>query len=184
MKQYKVTVLVKKDLSRSKKREVRGWSLQIITTIVFFLSIASLVIILGLDDDHVKKFLVSEELCFPELPASSVCSNRSINLEDLIAPKDMLHWTNDEERLLLASMVPGISEYPRNHTPKVAFMFLSWGRLPLAPLWERFFKGHEGLYSIYLHTSPEFSEGPPESSVFHKRRIPSKVRWIHLCSSL
>ncbi|KAF5737715.1 hypothetical protein HS088_TW13G00604 [Tripterygium wilfordii] len=75
-------------------------------------------------------------------------------------------------------MVPRISEYPYNHKPKVAFMFLTRGRLPLAPLWERFFKGHKGLYSIYLHTSPEFPQEPPESSVFHRRRIPSKaVQW-------
>ncbi|XP_038718237.1 glycosyltransferase BC10-like [Tripterygium wilfordii] len=169
-----------KDLSIRMKREVREWNLQIITTIVFFLSMASLVIVLGLFiNNHVKKFLASEELYFPEPPASSsVCSNRSINLEDFIAPKDMLHWTSDKELFWLASMVPRISEFPYNHTRKVAFMFLCRGRLPLAPLWEMFFKGHEGLYSIYLHTSPEFSEEPPESSVFHKRRIPSKaVQW-------
>ncbi|KAL0017200.1 hypothetical protein SO802_004269 [Lithocarpus litseifolius] len=35
-----------------------------------------------------------------------------------------------------------------------------------------------GLYSIYLHTSPEFTEEPPESSVFYQCRIPSKqVEW-------
>lgn len=72
-------------------------------------------------------------------------------------------------------MVPRIMEFPFNRTPKVAFMFLTRGRLPLAQLWEKFFKGHEGLYSVYLHTSPEFNNEPPNTSVFYKRRIPSNV---------
>ncbi|CDP00652.1 unnamed protein product [Coffea canephora] len=85
---------------------------------------------------------------------------------------------SDEELLWRASLVPHITEYPFNRTPKIAFMFLTRGSLPLAPLWEVFFKGHQGFFSIYLHTSPEFTNEPPESSVFYKRRIPSKhVQW-------
>jgi hypothetical protein len=39
--------------------------------------------------------------------------------------------------------------------PKVAFMFLTRGDLPLAPLWERFFAGADGEhYSVYVHTTP------------------------------
>ncbi|KAL5828275.1 hypothetical protein ACOSQ4_020072 [Xanthoceras sorbifolium] len=68
---------------------------------------------------------------------------------------------SDEELMWRASMVPHIQEYPYNRTPKVAFKFLSRGRLPLAPLWEKLF-GYKDLYSIYLHTSPEFSEEPAE----------------------
>jgi hypothetical protein len=48
--------------------------------------------------------------------------------------------------------------------------------LPLAPLWEKFFKGHAGFYSIYLHNSSELNNEPPEFSAFFNRRIPSKVR--------
>ncbi|KAL3510743.1 hypothetical protein ACH5RR_030144 [Cinchona calisaya] len=85
---------------------------------------------------------------------------------------------SDEELLWRASIVPRITEYPFNRTPKIAFMFLTRGSLPLAPLWEMFFKGHQGFFSIYLHTSPEFSHEPPQSSIFYKRRIPSKhVQW-------
>ncbi|XP_074363962.1 glycosyltransferase BC10-like [Apium graveolens] len=62
--------------------------------------------------------------------------------------------------------------------PKVAFMFLTRGNLHLAPLWDLFFKGHEGLYSVYVHTQPTFNGTFPENSVFHGRRIPSKrVEW-------
>jgi Core-2/I-Branching enzyme len=54
---------------------------------------------------------------------------------------------------------------------KVAFMFMTKGKMPLMPLWERFFKGYKEKFSIYVHVSTE----PHESSVFHGRNIPSKV---------
>ncbi|KAG7555445.1 Glycosyl transferase family 14 [Arabidopsis suecica] len=61
---------------------------------------------------------------------------------------------------------------------KVAFMFMTGGRLPLAGLWEKFFEGHEGFYSIYVHTNPSFQDSFPETSVFYSRRIPSQpVYW-------
>ncbi|KAG5603860.1 hypothetical protein H5410_025352 [Solanum commersonii] len=91
---------------------------------------------------------------------------------------DVWHSMNDEELMWRASMVPQIEKYPFNRIPRVAFLFLTRGRLPLAPLWEMFFKGHEGLFSIYIHTSPDFNYEPPPSSVFYKRRIPSQaVQW-------
>ncbi|KAL2546156.1 Core-2/I-branching beta-1 [Forsythia ovata] len=102
----------------------------------------------------------------------------SYEFKDWISPKTLWHSMSDEELMWRASMVPCMRENHFNLTKKVAFMFLTRGRLPLAPLWEMFFKGHEGLFSIYLHTSPEFTYEPPESSVFYKRRIPSKpVHW-------
>ena len=106
-------------------------------------------------------------------------SNDSSVLRDWIAPKELSHSMSDKELMWRASMVPYIEKYPYNRMRKVAFMFLTRGRLPLGPLWEKFFKGHEGRYSIYLHASPEFTEEPPESSVFYKRRIPSKVRNLY-----
>ena len=72
-------------------------------------------------------------------------------------------------------MVPQVEEYPFEYVPKVAFMFLAKGSLPLAPLWELFFKGHEGLYSIYVHTHPSYNDSWPPDSVFFGRRIPSQV---------
>ncbi|KAL6175285.1 hypothetical protein ACLB2K_051927 [Fragaria x ananassa] len=92
-----------------------------------------------------------------------------------------MHDMEDSELLWRASMVPKRSgAYPfKNDTkPKVAFMFLTRGDLALAPLWERFFKGHEGLYSVYVHANPDSGETMPENSVFHGRRVPSKnVTW-------
>ena len=202
MKQCRFTLFVK-ELSIRIRREVREGSFQITTTIVFCLSVAFFVVILGMFiNDHVRKFIVSEEFYLPQLtkfsqlspwspysqflcntslfssptlpPLNSSTSSRA--LRDLIAPKELWHSMNDKELMWRASMVPHFVDYPYDRTPKVAFMFLSRGRLPLASLWEKFFKGHAGLYSIYLHTSPEFNTEMPESSVFYKRRIPSKVR--------
>ncbi|KAK9684230.1 hypothetical protein RND81_10G195300 [Saponaria officinalis] len=89
-----------------------------------------------------------------------------------------LHDMEDEELFLKASMVSKIvgNEYASNFvTPKIAFMFLVRGPLPLAPLWEKFFKGNEGLFSIYVHPRPSYNHTFPKDSVFHGRRVPSKV---------
>ncbi|CAK9143968.1 unnamed protein product [Ilex paraguariensis] len=90
-------------------------------------------------------------------------------------PSNLLHSMNDKELLWRASLVPRIKKYPFTRVPKIAFMFLTKGPLPLAPLWERFFKGHEGLYSIYTHSLPSFQADFPSTSVFHRRQIPSQV---------
>ncbi|KAF7136539.1 hypothetical protein RHSIM_Rhsim08G0131600 [Rhododendron simsii] len=60
----------------------------------------------------------------------------------------------DAELFWTALLVPRIQECPYECIPKVAFMFLTKGPLPLSPLWEKFFRGHKGLYSIYVHTDP------------------------------
>lgn len=87
----------------------------------------------------------------------------------------VIHDMTEEELLWRASMVPRIKELPYKHVPKVAFMFLTKGPVFLGPLWERFFKGNEGFYSIYVHSHPSFNQTLPQTSVFHGRRIPSKV---------
>ncbi|ESQ28430.1 hypothetical protein EUTSA_v10018660mg [Eutrema salsugineum] len=114
-------------------------------------------------------------------PASPPHSPLSPNNEPgmfLRPPKSIMHNMEDKELFWRASMVPKIRNYPFPRTPKVAFMFLTRGPLPLAPLWERFFRGHEGLFTIYVHTNPFYNESVPQGSVFHGRRIPSKrVNW-------
>ncbi|XP_073049978.1 glycosyltransferase BC10-like [Primulina eburnea] len=105
-------------------------------------------------------------------------SNTSSRWRDLLKPPDVMHGMNDEELLSEASMVPKIQQFPFQKVPKVAFMFLTRGPVVLAPLWELFFKGHKGLYSIYVHSDPSFNGSEPKGSVFHGRRIPSKeVKW-------
>lgn len=89
------------------------------------------------------------------------------------------HVMKDEDLIWRAMMVPSVSDLPFNRKPKIAFMFLARGSLPLAPLWERFFQGHEGLYSIYIHSQPSFNgSAPQEGPIFHDRRVASKkVEW-------
>ncbi|KAK6942012.1 Glycosyl transferase, family 14 [Dillenia turbinata] len=39
--------------------------------------------------------------------------------------------------------------------PKIAFMFLTPGTLPFEKLWDKFFHGHDGRFSVYVHASRE-----------------------------
>lgn len=92
-----------------------------------------------------------------------------------------MHEMSDEELLRRAASMSsrgGVLKEQRV-PPKVAFMFLVRANLPFAPLWEKFFKGHQGLYSIYVHAHPNsYNQTTPQTSVFHGRRIPSKaVEW-------
>ncbi|XP_030513373.2 glycosyltransferase BC10 [Rhodamnia argentea] len=191
MKSSKITVCVKELTVRIG----RDRSFHVTTTIIFCLSMAFVAIGLGMYiHDHIKRVIISDEFYSTQLSPllalaptsafsnSSLAASSPIPFERAIGragPDTSWHSMSDEELAWRASMVPRILEYPYNRTPKVAFMFLSRGRLPLAPLWERFFKGHQNLYSIYLHMSVDLSNDEmPETSVFYRRRIPSKpAQW-------
>ncbi|EEF45818.1 conserved hypothetical protein [Ricinus communis] len=109
-------------------------------------------------------------------PGFQPCLEEPNDLDRWIKPpSNIVHKMNDEELLWRATFVPKIKKYPFERVPKIAFMFLTKGPLPLAPLWERFLKGHEGLYSIYVHSLPTFEAKFPPSSVFHRRQIPSQI---------
>ncbi|CAO2185506.1 unnamed protein product [Urochloa humidicola] len=97
----------------------------------------------------------------------------------LAAPSDgVMHNMTDEELYWRASMAPMVRRVPGSRVPKVAFLFLVRGELPLRPLWEKFFQGHQGLYSIYVHAHPSYSGSPPPDSVFYGRYIPSqRTKW-------
>lgn len=104
------------------------------------------------------------------------CNHEPLTLEQWIKPpSNLMHKMSDEELYWRATNVPRIKKYPFERVPKIAFMFLTKGPLPLAPLWERFFKGHEGWYSIYVHSLPTFEADFESESVFYKRQIPSQV---------
>ncbi|KAL4339390.1 hypothetical protein GQ457_08G014530 [Hibiscus cannabinus] len=111
-------------------------------------------------------------LSFSTNGSTSSSSNITVSMEQ---HESVMHNMSDQELLLRAARVPGMQVFPR---PKVAFMFLTSGPLPLAPLWEKFFKGNQGLYTIYVHAHPDYNETIPQTSVFHGRRIPSQpVYW-------
>ncbi|KAI4379666.1 hypothetical protein MLD38_005935 [Melastoma candidum] len=58
-------------------------------------------------------------------------------------------------------------------SPKISFLFMCAGSLPFEKLWDRFFRGHEGRFSVYIHTS---SEKPAHvSSYFMDREVRSTM---------
>lgn len=104
------------------------------------------------------------------------CVEEPLSIQSWIRPpSNLLHRMNDSELFWRASFVPKIKQYPFRRTPKIAYMFLTRGHLPLAPLWERFFKGNEKLYSIYVHSLPSYQPEFQPSSVFYGRQVPSQV---------
>ncbi|KAK8359965.1 hypothetical protein V6Z11_A04G132300 [Gossypium hirsutum] len=118
-------------------------------------------------------------------PVETISDDRAqYGLNDFLEPPEAMHGMDDPQLLWRASMIPRIAQYPFNRVPKVAFLFLTKGHVSLAPLWEKFFKGYKGMYSIYIHSNPSFNlskAAEPQGSVFYGRRIPSKqVRWGHV----
>ncbi|XP_010421452.1 PREDICTED: uncharacterized protein LOC104706914 [Camelina sativa] len=104
------------------------------------------------------------------------CNERRNDMDKWIKrPAVLMHNMRDEELLWRASFMPHRKEYPFNRVPKIAFMFLTMGPLPLAPLWERLLKGHEKYYSVYIHSQVSSSAQFSTSSVFYRRHIPSQV---------
>lgn len=109
------------------------------------------------------------------------CHEKRNDLHKWIKPPMVLmHNMSDEELLWRASFMPKRKEFPFNRVPKIAFMFLTMGPLPLAPLWERLLKGHEKHYSVYIHSPVSSSAKFQASSVFYRRHIPSQVLALHL----
>lgn len=59
--------------------------------------------------------------------------------------------------------------------PKIAFMFLINSDIAFAPLWERFFQGHERLFNVYVHADPAAELVLPPTKSFRGRFIPAKA---------
>ena len=102
----------------------------------------------------------------------------NLDLEAFLHPLNLTHCLSDEELFWRASLIPKKESYPFSRIPKVAFMFLTRGPLPMLPLWERFFHGHSSLFNIYIHSPPRFLLNVSHSSPFYLRHIPSQdVSW-------
>lgn len=138
-----------------------------------FLMLVVLALGISVVSMHMIKYLKVQTLA----PTTLISTSDEITtLERFIKPPSSVwHSMNDSDLLWLASMEPRRYDHPFKRVPKMAFMFLTKGPLPFAPLWERFFKGHEGFYSIYVHTLPDYKSDVPSSSVFYRRQIPSQV---------
>ncbi|KAF8108055.1 hypothetical protein N665_0115s0065 [Sinapis alba] len=100
------------------------------------------------------------------------------SVDGFVKPENVSHGMSDDALFWRASMVPVKEEYPYDRVPKVAFMFLTRGPLPMLPLWEKFFKGNEKYLSVYVHTPPGYDMNVSRDSPFYHRQIPSqKVSW-------
>lgn len=170
MKKQKITTFVKELTLRMKKEPINLRCIHILGTVVFFSSVSSLVILLAL---YLNQRLKTSLFLVEDYHTLSSNSLTSPSLSP--PPRSSCSDVTDKQLLWHAEMAPRGAMMKNEARPKVAFMFLTRWDLPLSPLWEMFFKEHEGFYSIYVHTSPEFAEEPPESSVFYKKRIPSEV---------
>ncbi|GJP67703.1 hypothetical protein CLOP_g24492 [Closterium sp. NIES-67] len=121
---------------------------------------------------HAANQIAASTAVHDDQSKSSVRSSPSIkaNVSDQLLDSDTL--------LRYKAGMVGLSE-SSVQPPKLAFLFMTRGRLPLAPFWERFFKGHEGFFSIYIHTAREFRYKPGDlPSAFEGAHIPSQdVHW-------
>lgn len=165
----------------------REWPQKLLRCLLVFMLLGSGVIIGVVVSSHLTYYLGTKEksymMFYPPLksPSPPCIAKREdekakmpLKLDDWIKPSSPGHNMTDEELLWRASMVPMRKEYPFR-VPKVAFMFLTRGAIPLMPLWEKFFRGYEGLYSIYVHSLPDYKLQTSPSSAFYRRQIPSKV---------
>jgi hypothetical protein len=123
--------------------------------------------------------------------AAAVINHRQLAITTSV----LFHNMEDEELLYKASMMKTTTTTTTaaataaeadtgtmlREEAKIAFLFLTRGPLPLRALWDAYFEGHEGRYSIYVHAHPNFLQDPTisSSSVFFRRYIPSKVNERH-----
>ncbi|KAL3635215.1 hypothetical protein CASFOL_019762 [Castilleja foliolosa] len=102
-----------------------------------------------------------------------------LNMDSFVGLRNLNHRLTDDELFWRASFVPQKEELPFRRVPRVAFMFLTRGPLPMLPLWERFFSGQDvDKYSIYVHALPGFELKVDNASVFYRRQVVSQhVAW-------
>ncbi|KAF7838006.1 glycosyltransferase BC10-like [Senna tora] len=72
---------------------------------------------------------------------------------DSFLPIPKREFTDEEiaSHVVIDHILKTSHNLPKN--PKIAFMFLSPGSLPFEKLWDKFFQGHEGKFSVYVHAS-------------------------------
>lgn len=150
------------------------WLVKLVTFLVVFM--AGVVLGLSVSAHYTRHYNSRTELFFPRATYAGNCDKESLSIKRFVQPTCSMHGMSDDELFWRATVVPIMAEYPFERVPKVAFLFMAKGPLPFVPLWDRFFKGHRGLYSIYVHTLPDYKLSVPETSAFYGRQIPSQVR--------
>ncbi|KAJ8755625.1 hypothetical protein K2173_022220 [Erythroxylum novogranatense] len=161
---------------------------QILSFLVVFIA----GIIIGLaTSSHINKYFNSQaDLFFTTKLGSEPSSGYNCNvvkscekvdclsMKTFMRPVNLTHQMSDEEIFWRASLVPYKNGYPFDRLPKVAFLFLTRGLLPMLPLWEMFFRGHDKYFSIYVHAPPGYLLNVSSDSPFYRREITSQsVKW-------
>lgn len=157
----------------------KDWTIGLMKVVsLFVIFTAGAVLGLSVSARFTRYFGSQTELFFPRTIYTANCEESSLSLRSFVSPDHLMHRMSDDELFWRASVVPKMEEYPFERTPKVAFLFMTRGPLPFVPLWDRFFKGHEELYSVYVHTLPDYKLNVANSSAFYGRQIPSEeVSW-------
>ncbi|KAG5594320.1 hypothetical protein H5410_035552 [Solanum commersonii] len=126
----------------------------------------------------VSLFLICAYVYPPQ--GSGACYVFSLNgckgLSDWLPPAPARELTDEElaSHVVTNEILNTPPVVPEN--PKIAFMFLIPGALPFEKLWDRFFQGHEGKFSVYVHASKD--KPVHFSRYFVNREIRSdKVVW-------
>ncbi|KAL4194495.1 hypothetical protein AMTRI_Chr05g68970 [Amborella trichopoda] len=154
-------------------RPRREWPVKFVKFFMLFVILGSAFTVVSM---YMTKYFGNQSMLNSK-PGILPCIEQPIteNLDHWIRPAtNLMHKMSDEELFWRASMVSRIKKYPFERVPKVAFMFLTRGPLPLSPLWEKFLSGHQKLFSIYIHALPSYKAEFPPTSVFYRRQIPSK----------
>lgn len=111
--------------------------------------------------DFPNSFLPCKDYVKPGTSSHQLDIRKYFNVA--VEDSELLHAAQDAATLPLAQ-----------GKPKVAFLFILRQKIPLEPLWERFFAGaDEDSFSIYTHPSWWVDEFP-ETSLFHNRSIATK----------
>lgn len=147
--------------------------IRIVTAMVIFM--AGGVLGLSVSSTFTRYYPLHTDVFFPETRYISNSNRDCSGIRNFVKPAQVNHNMNDQQLFWRGSMVPTIKDYPFRRVPKVAFMFMTRGSIPLQPLWDKFFDGHEKYFSVYVHTAPGYKLNVSKTSAFYRQEIPSQV---------
>lgn len=154
------------------QKEKRESPQKLSTFFLFFIFLGVGVLVGVVTSLHLMGILKTQGMYFnlnSGIPTTSVILRSEVPVQ---------HNMQDDELLWRASLVPQRPGMPIGRTMRVAFMFNTVGTLPLATVWDKFFYGHEHLFSVYVHAHPSYVSEVPETSVFFGRYVRSQVRCL------
>ncbi|KAK9931638.1 hypothetical protein M0R45_018909 [Rubus argutus] len=105
----------------------------------------------------VSMFVICAFLYQPQSSAACyIFSSRGCKaISDWLPPAPAREYNDDEiaSRVVIKEILSAPPVQSKN--PRIAFMFLTPSAVPFEKLWDKFFHGHEGRFSVYVHASKE-----------------------------